>query len=182
MRLALTALANNGANLIIGLLSAAFLGPQAFGQFAIAMLIASLIQSCALDWLRLAAARFYAPSHKRGHGSLRGSLDILFVITAMVITIVCIGISAFIPTGLPFDLLLMALAFALINGFFDYQLALLRARFRDLLFSRMVISKIILSVVLTLGLAYGLGNSLAPLIGLFSANVLHARLLAIAGR
>jgi O-antigen/teichoic acid export membrane protein len=48
-------------NFIVGLLMARFLGPEAFGVYALAFSLALLIGGFGLEWLKHAAIRFYAP-------------------------------------------------------------------------------------------------------------------------
>ncbi len=57
-----TFLVNSAFNLALGLLVARFLGPQGFGQYAVAAALGVALNVLFLDWIRLAATRFYSPT------------------------------------------------------------------------------------------------------------------------
>jgi O-antigen/teichoic acid export membrane protein len=171
MRLILTTLANNIANLFIGLLTAAFLGPNAFGRFAMAMLIAATLQILAFDWLKLAGSRFYSDKVHHENALWRASLDRLFGAMCLTVTMGAVLWMAYGTTIMGRGMIALAVVLAMSNGLFDYSAALIRARFRDDIYTRMVVVKSLISTVLTVGLAYYTGDEHAPLLGLICATL-----------
>lgn len=169
MLLALSALATNFGSLLIGLLTAALLGPAAFGQFAVAMLFAGVIQILAFDWIRLAATRFYAVEADKADGAWRTSFDLMFLsLAVLVASSAAIGF-LWAPAGINIMPSVLAGVFALANGFYDYHMAMVRACFKDGLYIRLSVTKMALSIMMTLGATYMLHRYEAPLIGLISA-------------
>ncbi len=49
-------------NFVLGLLVAAVLGPREFGLYAIGAALMVFVNAAAIDWLKLAAIRFYTGS------------------------------------------------------------------------------------------------------------------------
>ena len=142
-------------NFVIGLVVAAFLGPDSFGRFAVALGAGSLLQSLFFGWLRLAAARYYSENARTARPDLRASLDAAFwVLGGSALGLGVIGALAAPLTGLDRDLVFWALAFSACNGAFEYQLALLRARFDDRAYALLIFAKNILSLALTGGVAW----------------------------
>jgi O-antigen/teichoic acid export membrane protein len=166
-------LANTIANFVIGLLVAKFLGPEEYGRFALAFAIGVVIQTALFDWMRLSATRFYSTRVREAEPAIRSTLDGSFLLIAIAL-VLCGG--AFLMLAPPFalgDILIaLALATAAINGLFDYSTALLRARFEDRLYGRVVLTKNILALLLTGGGAFvfhsagmAIAGSLASLLG-----------------
>ena len=166
-------LANTIANFLIGLLVAKFLGPEEYGRFALAFAIGVVIQTALFDWMRLSATRFYSTRVREAEPAIRSTLDFAFLaITAALV----LGGGLFLLLAPDFSLgdalIALALATAAINGLFDYSTALLRARFEDRLYGRVVLTKNILALLLTGGGAFvfhsagmALAGSLASLLG-----------------
>ncbi|CAN2534679.1 hypothetical+protein [Methylocapsa aurea] len=166
-------LANTVANFLIGLLVAKFLGPEEYGRFALAFAIGVVIQTGAFDWMRLSATRFYSTRVREAEPAIRSTLDFAYLAT-MAALVLCGGLFLFVapPFALGDTLIALALATAAINGLFDYSTALLRARFEDKSYSRVVLAKNILALALTGGGAFifhsagmALAGSLASLLG-----------------
>ncbi|HYA79926.1 MAG TPA: lipopolysaccharide biosynthesis protein [Methylocystis sp.] len=145
-------LANSIANFLIGLLVAKYLGPEEYGRFALAFAITAVVQTALFDWLRLSAARFYSNRVRANQPVVRASLDLSFCAVTLALAATTALFAAIGPT-LDFngDLLLLALLVAVVNGLYDYSTALVRARFEDGLYWRLVFVKNILSLVLTGG-------------------------------
>jgi len=145
-------LANSIANFLIGLLVAKYLGPEEYGRFALAFAITAVVQTALFDWLRLAAARFYSNRVREKQPVVRASLDLSFGAVTLALAVTT-GLFAAVGPTLDFngDLLLLALLIAVVNGLYDYSTALVRARFEDGLYWRLVFVKNILSLVLTGG-------------------------------
>jgi O-antigen/teichoic acid export membrane protein len=61
-------LINSVFNFALGLLVARFLGPAGFGQYAIAASLAVIVNTLFLDWIRLAATRFYSEKSRANAG------------------------------------------------------------------------------------------------------------------
>ena len=162
MRLLFALSLNAFANFVIGLLVAKFLGPEAFGRFALALAAGVVVQIAFFDWIRLAAARFGAAA--------RATLDVSFAILTLAVVIPGLGVLlGGLDQPLTPDLLALALAAAVVNGFFDYQQALVRARFEDRFYARLLLSKNLLSAVLTLGGAWLTGSALVAVAGVCAA-------------
>ncbi|MDB5596363.1 MAG: teichoic acid transporter [Hyphomicrobiales bacterium] len=164
MRILLAFLINMMVNFAVGLLVARFLGPDQFGRFALAIGIGAVVQVLLFDWIRLAAARFYSEQARAAQPELRATLDATLL--GLVAAVVLIGvalIAARVSIGLPPEMLAAALCFAAINGAFDYQAALLRARFADGAYGRLVLTKNGLALVLTAGTAWVTGSAFATL-------------------
>jgi len=164
-------------NFFIGLVVAAFLGPESFGRFAVALGAGSLAQALFFGWLRLAAARFYSDTTRASRPDLRASLDTAFwMLGALSLALGAIGALAAPLTGLDRDLVFWALAFCACNGAFEYQLALLRARFDDRAYALLIFAKNILSLALTAGVAWATASPGLTLAGT-AASVALATLL-----
>ena len=76
------------------------------------------------------------------------------------------------------DLLGLALAAAITNGLFDYHQALVRARFDDKLYGRLILTKNFLALVVTVGGAWWSGSAVVALVGIcasMAGSVLSAR-------
>ena len=160
-------LSNTLFNFTIGLLLARFLGPEDYGRFAVALAVAVMIQTVAFDWARLAAARFYSSLARRNDPVLRATLDaslaglVLMLVAATILALLS-GVTAPLSPALAG----LAVATAIANGLFDFQAALLRARFDDGLYARLIVGKNVLSAVLTAGGAWCFGSAKVALLGL----------------
>jgi len=153
-------------NFVIGLLVAKFLGPEEYGRFALALATALAVQTAFFDWLRLGATRFYSERMRVEDPTLRATLDFGF-------TVITFGLAAgsctMMLTGITFplsnDLIGLALAVAVVNGLFDYSSALVRARFHNKLYMRLIIIKNILSFLLIGAGAWWFASAKMALIG-----------------
>jgi len=172
-------LANSATNFVIGLLVAKYLGPEEYGRFAIAFSIAAVVQTALFDWLRLAATRFYSARVRDQQPVVRATLDMSFIAVACGLALAT-TLFAYLGPTLDFDgvLILLALLTAVVNGLFDYSTALVRARFDDRLFGRLILVKNLLSLVLTGGgafLFHSAGVALAGTIASLFGSVIAAR-------
>ena len=166
MRVPLAFGLNALGNFIIGLLVAKFLGPEGFGRFALALAVGVVIQIACFDWIRLAAARFGATRSGQIGTSARDTLDASFATAALAVAILGLGALLFgLDLSLSPELLGLALALAVVNGFFDYQQALVRARFDDGLYARLLLTKSLLAMVLMVGGAWLTGSAAVALAG-----------------
>lgn len=166
-------------NFVIGLLIAKFLGPAEYGRFALAFATATIVQAAFLDWLRLGATRFYSEKVRSEDPALRASLDVSFVVIAAALIV---GVTLLLLSGAEFslspELVGLAVGIAIANGFFDYNTALVRARFHDRLYTRLVVVKNILAFGLTGGGAFWFHSARMALIGSIisiSGSVIAAR-------
>ena len=166
-------------NFAIGLLVAKFLGPAEYGRFALALATAMAVQALFLDWLRLGATRFYSERMRGEDPSLRATLDVGF---ALVTAGLAIGSALLFMTGVKFPLsnglIALALGAAVANGLFDFNTALVRARFHDTLYIKLVIVKNVLALGLTGGGAFYFASAKMALIGgvvSLSGSVVAAR-------
>ena len=166
MKVALAFAVNALCNFIIGLLVAKFLGPEGFGRFALALAVGVVIQIACFDWIRLAAARFGATRSGQIGAQARATLDASFATVTLAVTILGLGaLLGGFDLSLSPELLGLALLAAVVNGFFDYQQALVRARFEDRLYARLLLTKTLLSAVLTVGGAWLTGSALVAVAG-----------------
>ena len=170
MKVALAFAINALCNFVIGLLVARFLGPEAFGRFALALAVGVVIQIACFDWIRLAAARFGATRSGQIGTHARATLDVSFATVTLTVTILGLGaLLGGFDLSLSPELLGLALLAAVVNGFFDYQQALVRARFEDGLYARLLLTKNLLSAVLTVGGAWLTGSALVAVAGVCAA-------------
>jgi O-antigen/teichoic acid export membrane protein len=148
-------LANTIANFVIGLLVAKFLGPEEYGRFALAFAIGVVVQTALFEWVRLSATRFYSERTRENEPVIRSTLDASFVYVTIGLVVVT-ALYAFLGPTLDFDntLILLALLTSVANGVFDYATALLRARFQDRLYGRLILVKNALALALTGGGAF----------------------------
>ena len=166
-------------NFAVGLLVAKFLGPEEYGRFALALATAVAVQTAFLDWLRLGATRFYSERSRGEDPALRATLDVAF---ALITAVLAVGTSLLFLTGVNFPLshglIALALGAAVANGLFDFSTALVRARFHDGLYIKLVIVKNLLALLLTGGGALYFGSARMALIGgiiSLSGSVVAAR-------
>ena len=153
-------------NFVIGLSVAKFLGPEEFGRFALALATAMAVQTAFFDWLRLGATRFYSERIRTQDPALRATLDVCFAVIAAGLTA---GTAALLLAGVNFPLshtlIALAVGASITNGLFDYTSALVRARFHNRLYTRLIIVKNILSLALVGGGAFWFGSAKMALIG-----------------
>ena len=160
-------ISNTLMNFVIGLLLARFLGPAEYGRLALALAVGQVIQTLVFDWLRLAATRFYSDRARAESPELRATLDASF---AVLVAALC-GVTLFvllsgIEVSLSRPLIGLAVGAAVVNGLFDYNTALVRARFLDGLYARIIMGKNALSLLLTVGGAWWFGSAALALTGL----------------
>jgi O-antigen/teichoic acid export membrane protein len=173
-------LINSIFNFALGLLIARFLGPVGFGQYAIAAALAVVVNTLFLDWIRLAATRFYSAKARADDPAVRGTLDAIFMLSSLGLTAAA---AALLWLGhdfrLAMALALLTPAMGVCNGLFDYHAALLRARFDERGFALMVVVKNVLSLCLMAGGALWFESAAAVAAG-FIASILAT--LAVAWR
>ncbi len=153
-------------NFAVGLLVAKFLGPEQYGRFALAHATAIAVQTAFFDWIWLGATRFYSERIRCEDPALRATLDFGFAVIAIGLTAgACLLLLSGVTFTLSNGLILLALGVAIANGLFDYYTALVRARFHDRLFARLVFVKNILTLALMGGGAFWFGSAKMTLIG-----------------
>jgi O-antigen/teichoic acid export membrane protein len=158
---------NSLLNFAIGLLVARYLGPGEYGQYALALSIAVVVQTFAFDWLRLCATRFYSEHDRRDRPEIRATLNAVF--SALTGVFVCAAIViALSGLDLPLSggLIALAIVSAIANGWFDFSAALARARFNNRAYGTLVVVKIVLSISLSVGGAWYFGSAKIALAGL----------------
>jgi O-antigen/teichoic acid export membrane protein len=153
-------------NFVVGLLVAKFLGPEEYGRFALALATAMAVQTLFFDWLRLGATRFYSERTRKEEPALRATLDVAFAFLALGLAataamLLLSGVHFTLSNGL----IGLAMAAAVSNGLFDYNTALVRARFHDQLYTRLVIVKNLLAFCLTGGGAFYFQSAKMALVG-----------------
>jgi len=153
-------------NFVIGLLVAKFIGPEEYGRFALTLATAVAVQTAFFDWLRLGATRFYSERVRSEEPALRATLDIGFATLAFALAA---GAGLLLLSGAHFalsnGLIGLAMAAAVSNGLFDYHTALVRARFQDRLYTRLIVVKNLMAFCLTGGGAFWFGSAKMALIG-----------------
>ncbi len=166
MRVILAFFVNTLCNFAIGLLVAKFLGPGEFGRFALAMAIGFVLQTGIFDWIRLSSIRFYSERSRLEQPGLRATLDLTFGLIAIAVATTAVGLMvAGVDFSLSSALVGLAAALSIANGLFDYQIALVRARFHDQLYGRLILSKNLLALIVTAGGAWAFGSAQVALIG-----------------
>lgn len=167
MRLMLPFLLNSLLNFAVGLLVAKALGPSEYGRFMLALAVAIVMQTLLFDWLRLAATRFYAERERAERPEIRATLDAAFIALAVPAILLAVAIYALRP-ALPLspDLAALAIGVSLSNALFDFATALVRARFQDRAYGLMVVTKNVLTFVLTVGGAFLFHSARVALIGM----------------
>ncbi|MDX7952238.1 lipopolysaccharide biosynthesis protein [Lichenihabitans sp. Uapishka_5] len=163
----LSFLSNTVFNFVIGLMLARFLGPDQYGRFALAVAIATGLQTAAFDWARVAASRFFAQTGGTEDPHLRPTIEAaLAILAALVGGVALLAIALRLALPLPSLTMGLAVALAIVNGAFDYWTALIRARFLDAAYARLILTKNLLSACLTLGGAFWFGSAGVALAGL----------------
>ncbi len=166
-------------NFVVGLAVAKFLGPEEYGRFALALATAMAVQTAFFDWLRLGATRFYSETSRREDPALRATLDVCFgvILFGLVIggaTVAMLGVHFTLSR----ELIFLSMGVAVANGLFDFNTALVRARFHDQLYTRLVVVKNVLALGLTVGGAVFFRSAEATLIGgivSISGSIITAR-------
>lgn len=155
MTLVLSFVANAGINFILGLLVAYFLGPEEFGRYAIGAALMVLVNAACLDWLKLAAIRFYSERSRETEPEVRATLDVLAAGIAIALSglVLAAAISG-ADLGLPVMLLAAAVTAGLCGGLFEYHGAIARARFLDRVYARQIMVKNLLALILMVGGAW----------------------------
>jgi O-antigen/teichoic acid export membrane protein len=166
MTVFLAFLCNLLVNFAIGLIVAKFLGPEEYGRFALAYATGIAVQTAFFDWIRLGATRFYSERIRTSEPALRATLDCGF---AAISVLLAAGASLLLLSEVRFTLsnglIALALAVAVTNGLFDYHTALVRARFHDGLFTRLVLVKNVMALALMGAGAFWFGSAKVTLVG-----------------
>jgi O-antigen/teichoic acid export membrane protein len=167
-----TFLINSALNFALGLVLASVLGPTHFGQYAIAASLAIVLNVIFLDWIRVAATRFYSNASRSEDPEVRNTLDSLFLVFSLLLLVIAaIGILAGLDFGLMTGLAACAPIMAICNGLFDYNAALARARFEERIFSLLVGTKNLLSFALMVGGAWWFQSPLVVAIGFILSSL-----------
>ncbi|WP_293856639.1 lipopolysaccharide biosynthesis protein [uncultured Alsobacter sp.] len=148
MALIASFLFNAVANFALGLLLARYLGPQAFGVFAVAMAGAGALAAPALDWLRHAGTRFYSARSRTEAPEVRATLDAAVAAIAGALLTGAAALALFAPAVIHDPgVAALALVSCALGGLFDYATALMRARFMQRDYAGLVILKNLLTLV-----------------------------------
>ncbi|WP_020174236.1 lipopolysaccharide biosynthesis protein [Methyloferula stellata] len=149
MTLVLTFFLNAALNFATGLAVAAVLGPQEFGQFAVASMIAIVLSTSLFDWLRLSATRHYSEHARITHPDLRSSLDSVYLVGGLLLAACVLIVTTFGLTPWLSAMLVVAVAAtSFATGQFEYWSALARARFLDKTYIQLVVCKNVLALAL----------------------------------
>ncbi len=158
---------NSLLNFVVSLLVAKFLGPAEYGRFALAVSVGIVVQTLFLDWLRLAATRFYSERARVERPQIRATLDEAFGLIAALATTAALAIFALrIDLTLSHELAALAIGVGVSNGLFDFASALVRARFHDRAYGVLVIAKNLLAFGLTVGGALLFHSANVALLGM----------------
>ncbi|MGO4403039.1 lipopolysaccharide biosynthesis protein [Bosea sp. RAF48] len=181
MTVLLPFIVNAGLNFVLGLLIALFLGPEAFGLFAIGAAIVVLVNTALLDWLKLSVVRFYSAQSRERDPGIRATLNLLFAgIGLSLCALLTAALLAGIDTGLPMTLLAVAVAGGVGAGWFDYHGAVARSRFLDAAYARLVLVRSGIALALMVGAAWWLRDPAIVLLGGLASTVVSV--LAVRGR
>ena len=166
MRVIAAFLVNTLCNFAIGLLVARFLGPEEFGRFALALSVGLALQTSLFEWIRQSAIRFYSARSRLDEPGLRATLDVSFAGLAAAAMAVVAG-AMLVGVDLPMSnaLIGLALAASITNGLFDYNTAMVRARFDDALYGKLILTKNLVAVVATAGGAFLFHSATMALVG-----------------
>ncbi|MDE2578180.1 MAG: oligosaccharide flippase family protein [Hyphomicrobiales bacterium] len=155
MQVLLAFAVNAAFNLVIGLLVARFLGPAEYGRFALAVTLGLVLQAALLDWLRLSTIRFYSEKTRAEAPHIRATLNYGAIVLCLGLALVAAVIFlSGIEIGLPSALLALGVTTAIANGLIDFAMAILRARFANALYLRLILFKNVFSLALTVGGAF----------------------------
>lgn len=166
MRVVAAFLVNTLCNFAIGLLVAKFLGPEEFGRFALTLAVGGALQMLLFEWIRQSAIRFYSQRSRVDQPQLRSTLDVSFLAIAAVVSVgVCLAMAAGLDFHMPNSLVGLAVAASIVNGLFDYNTAMVRARFDDVLYGRLVLTKNLVALVCTAGGALVFRSATMALVG-----------------
>lgn len=155
---------------LLGLVVAWLLGPVEFGVYALVVAAGILLQTLCFEWLRLAATRFF---HAGAEGFRQGLLLAFGV--AGVICLVLSGLAGAGTRGLlSLDRAAIFLipALAIAAGFLDLLAALLRARFREAEYARVLLVRNLGGIVLVPAAALLFGRAEAAGLALLVSLVL----------
>lgn len=158
---------NTVFNFAISLLVATFLGPAEYGRFALATAVAVFLNTALFDWLRLSATRFYSERVRAEDPSVRATLDAIF---GGVTLALALAAATLILSGLDLpvtgSLLALAVAASVASAVFDYHTALIRARFLDAAYRRVVLAKHATALICTAGGAWLFQSAQTALAGI----------------
>ncbi|WP_131117465.1 lipopolysaccharide biosynthesis protein [Lichenihabitans psoromatis] len=173
MIIVLTFMLNAGLNFLLGLAVAAVLGPEQYGRFAVAAMVAIVIGTAAFDWLRLSATRFYTEAARAADPELRASLEVAYAGLGFALLVAAALVIALqVDIGLSAAMLAATVAAAICNTRFDYTAALARARFLDRTYSVLVVTKNVASFGLMIGAAFWFKNAAAVMAALALSGAL----------
>ena len=149
---------NMVASVALGLTLAFLFGPEEYGRYSIAVTIAALVGVIAFDWLRVSVARFVSPTTIFS-GMLR-DLRLSYGLVALLLILcswayVVMGGNA----GVGGPLFLCAVAFAIANAWFDFNLTRARAMFENAIYGRLLLHKNILALGLGVTIALVFQNA-----------------------
>lgn len=157
---------NAALNFVLGLLVAYVLGPEQFGLYAIGAALMVFVNAAAIDWLKLAAIRFYTGSGAAEVQAMKLSLDTLIAgVSIGLCGILLAAVAAGIDFSLPATLVAVAVATGVCAGLFDYTGAVLRAQMKDRAYARYVLVKNLAALVLMVGGAWFTQNAAMVLFG-----------------
>lgn len=170
---------NTVFNFVIGILVAKYLGPSEYGRFALAAATATFVNTALFDWLRQAATRFYSAQSRERRPEVRATLDLIFAGTMVALGVGAVALAlAGVEIVLSGSLLALAAAGASAHALFDFHAAVVRARFDDRAYARMVVVRHVLGMALTVGAAWWFQDARIALAGMcvsIAGSVLAAR-------
>lgn len=179
MTVLLPFIVNAGLNFVLGLLVALFLGPEAFGLYAIGAATVVLANTALLDWLKLSVVRFYSLQSRESDPGIRATLDLLFAgVSLSLCALLAAAMLAGVDARLPAALLMVSVAGGIAAGWFDYHAAIARARFLDAAYARLVLVRSVAALILMVGGAWWTRDPAIVLLG----GVLSAVAAVLANR
>lgn len=176
MWLIVTFVVNSGLNFLLSLAVAAVLGPEEYGRFAVAFMVAVVIGTILFDWLRLSATRFYGGGTGAERAGLRSSLDSGYLGAALLLataTLFVLGLG--LDLRITGALVALAAATAATSGAFEYGAALARALFLNRAYGQLVMLKNGLAFASMIAAGWFTGSA-AWVLGMFSLSTFVATL------
>lgn len=164
---------NAGFNFALGLLIALFLGPSAFGLYAIAAATVILVNTAGLDWIKLSAVRFYSAQARDTQPGIRATLDLIFAVVALCLcTLPVVAYAVGLDAGLPHALLAAAVLAGVGAGWFEYHGAIARCRFLDRAYARLILVRSVVVLLFMVGGAWATRDPVVVVLGGLAGTIL----------
>ncbi|MBK0012115.1 hypothetical protein [Stenotrophomonas sp. S41] len=162
----ITLLLANVTNLLIQIFLPRALVPSEYVSFSVFWASGQLLAAVLFEWLRIGVVRYSEAGRPEDAERLRAALNFCYafiVSVTLMISVICMA------AGSPGQALYwvgFGLLYACSQGAFDYSQARLRAQFRNKAFAASWALRSVLSLALTLGVAYWTGSAASAALAL----------------